>query len=228
MLDNPVSLGLANRSCLKKQRQLHFDRFWVLDRTSSAINWGYMMNLELHEDWHCAQCLLALCKAEPGAPWCKEQLENLVVERNSHMASVTRFVLRMILLFGWFCTHAQSRVKLTVTLSVSANGPTAWQGKYRWTLLEKLAWTIWSMLGLLATSKLLWFGDQHQAECIPSRTRWKATFGPERQQVAAPWLQKNPFADTSQIITSFDSKLDIVAFPTSNFLKSRLKTSTRN
>ena len=39
MLDNPVSLGLANR---------------------------YMMNLELHEDWHCAQCLLALCKAEPG------------------------------------------------------------------------------------------------------------------------------------------------------------------
>lgn len=39
MLDNPVSLGLANR---------------------------YMMNLELHEDWHCAQCLLAVCKLEPG------------------------------------------------------------------------------------------------------------------------------------------------------------------
>lgn len=39
MLDNPVSLGFANR---------------------------YMMNLELHEDWHCAQCLLAVCKLEPG------------------------------------------------------------------------------------------------------------------------------------------------------------------
>ena len=55
-------------------RRLHFDRSWVLDQISSAINWGYMMNLELHEDWHCAQCLLAVCKAEPGAPWRQKKL----------------------------------------------------------------------------------------------------------------------------------------------------------
>lgn len=39
MLDNPVSLGHANR---------------------------YMMDLTLHEDWHCAQCLLRVCKEESG------------------------------------------------------------------------------------------------------------------------------------------------------------------
>ncbi|CAE7458892.1 SEC14 [Symbiodinium natans] len=39
MLDNPVSLGHANR---------------------------YMMDLSLHEDWHCAQCLLRVCKEESG------------------------------------------------------------------------------------------------------------------------------------------------------------------
>ena len=30
---------------------------------------GYMMDLTLHEDWHCAQCLLRVCKEESGEPW---------------------------------------------------------------------------------------------------------------------------------------------------------------
>ncbi|CAE7721376.1 SEC14, partial [Symbiodinium pilosum] len=50
MLDNPVSLGHANR---------------------------YMMDLALHEDWHCAQCLLRVCKEEAGenidAPYWSEK-----------------------------------------------------------------------------------------------------------------------------------------------------------
>lgn len=48
-----------------------------------------MLNLELHEDWHCAQCLLAVCKAEPGEPWAEfkerrfEKMRKRKKERNN-------------------------------------------------------------------------------------------------------------------------------------------------